>query len=241
MVDRYSKQTMLSQVGREGQNKLARASVVVIGAGGLGTPVLTYLVAAGVGRVGLIDFDTVSLSNLNRQFLYDDVDVGRSKAETAKEKLRAMNGSIEIIAHEERLTDENAGALLHDYELVIGAVDSLHTRHVINKAAVAAHIPYIDGGVNGFCGCIMFSYPTQTPCLNCVFPSRDTDKKPVGILGATAGVIGTLEANIALLWLLNQENPIENELLFYDGLAMSFDHIRITRDSNCRVCNGGIL
>jgi molybdopterin/thiamine biosynthesis adenylyltransferase len=241
MDDRYFRQTLLNQIGPEGQKRLSRSSVVVVGAGGLGSPALTYLVAAGVGRVGLIDSDTVSLSNLNRQFLHGDSDIGRAKAVSATEKLRALNGDIEIIACKEKLSDENAETLFAGYDLVLGAVDSFDTRFVINRAAVALGLPYIDGGVNGFCGCVMFSHPPKTPCLNCVFPNRDKKNNPIGVLGTTAGVIGTLEANLALLWLLNLKNPIENKLLMYDGFRMSIDLIKIKRDKNCSVCGGGAI
>jgi len=241
MDDRYIRQTMLSQVGPEGQKKLSRSSVVVVGAGGLGSPALTYLAAAGVGRVGLIDSDTVSLSNLNRQFLHGDGDIGRAKADSATEKLRALNSDIEIIACKEMLSDDNAETLITGYDLVLGAVDSFDTRFVINRAAAALCLPYIDGSVNGFCGFVMFSHPPKTPCLNCVFPNRDTKNKPIGVLGATAGVIGTIEADMALLWLLNHYNPIENKLLLYDGFRMSIDLIKIERDNNCPVCGGGAI
>jgi len=238
MDDRYFTQTMLKQIGPEGQKKLARASVFVVGTGGLGSPALTYLVAAGVGRVGLIDSDTVSLSNLNRQFLYGDGDIGRSKAVSAREKLTAFNGDVEIIAYEERLTDENAETLFAGYDLVLGAVDSFDTRFVINRASVALRLPYIDGGVNGFCGCVLFVHPPKTPCLNCVFPNKTTKKEPIGIVGTTAGVIGTIEANVALLWLLGHQNPVESKLLLYDALRMSIDFIEIKRDKNCSACGG---
>ena len=236
MDDRYLRQTMLNQVGPEGQKKLARASVVVVGAGGLGSPALTYLVAAGVGRIGLIDQDFVSVSNLNRQFLHGESDIGRHKVDSATEKLTAINSDVRIIAHKEFLSDDNAVALFAGYDLILGAVDSFDTRFVINRASTALRQPYVDGGVNGFCGCVMFSHPPKTPCLNCVFPNRDAKKKPIGVLGATAGVIGTLEANLALLWFLGRQNPIENKLLLYDGLSMSIELIEIKRDKNCSVC-----
>ena len=260
---------MLNQVGPEGQKKLKAASVIVVGAGGLGSPALTYLAAAGVGRLGLIDSDTVSLSNLNRQFLFSGGDIGRSKAASAKEKLTALNGDIEVIAYEEHLSDENAGTLFAGYDLVLGAVDSFDTRFVINRAAAALKLPYIDGGVNGFSGCVVFSQPPKTPCLACVFPIPNAEKEPsdapsdspsgvpsdvyktpvsvhgtsageapIGVLGTTAGVIGTLEANLCLLWLLGHQNPLENKLLLYDGFRMSMDLIEIRRDKNCSVCGG---
>jgi len=240
MDDRYFMQTMLKQIGPEGQKKLAGASVLVIGAGGLGSPALTYLVAAGVGRVGLTDPDTVSRSNLNRQFLYGDDDIGRRKADSAMKQLSAMNGDIEIIAYEEFLSDDNAATLFAGYDLVLGAVDSFDTRFVINRTSAALCLPYIDGGVNGFCGCVMFSHPPKTPCVECVFPNKIIKKEQVGVLGATAGIIGTLEANLAVLWLLGLHNPIENKLLLYDGLRMSIDFIKIRRDNHCSVCGGSV-
>jgi len=241
MDDRYSAQTVLDQIGPEGQKKLARASVVVVGAGGLGCPVLTYLVAAGVGRVGMIDADTVSLGNLNRQFLHSEADIGRPKVVSAREKLTAINSSVEIVAHEEFVTDDNAETLLAGYDVVLGAVDSLETRSVINRAAAALGLPYIDGGVNGFCGSVIFSLPKKTPCLNCVFPNGGTKRKAAGVVGATAGVVGSLQANVALMWLLDRRNPIEGKLLFYDGLSMSVDVIDIKRDVNCPICGGGAI
>ena len=240
MDDRYIVQTMLKQVGTEGQMKLARASVLVVGAGGLGSPASTYLAAAGVGRIGLIDPDIVTLSNLNRQFLYGDDDIGRSKVVAAVEKLATLNRDIQVTAYQERLSSKNAGTLITGYDLVLGAVDSFDTRFVINKASADLNIPYIDGGVNGFNGCVMFSHPPKTPCLKCVFPGRAEKKEPIGVLGTTAGVIGTLETNIALLWLLGHHNPVENKLLLYDGLRMSIDFIEIKRDPNCSACGGSV-
>ena len=231
---------MLEQIGPEGQQSLARASAIVIGAGGLGSPILTYLVAAGVGRVGLIDADTVSSSNLNRQFLYAEADIGKPKAARAGERLASQNGGVNIVAIGERLTHENAAKHLSGYDLVLGAVDSFGTRHVINRASAALRIPYIDGGLNGFCGTVMFSQPGVTACLNCVFPDRERAGGNVGVVGVTAGVIGSLEANLALLWLLHRRNPVANKLIMYDGFKMCFDEIAINRDRNCPVCGNGV-
>jgi len=236
MEERYNSQIILNQIGGEGQKKLARSSAIVIGTGGLGSSVLTYLVAAGVGRVGLVDFDTVAPSNLNRQFLHGESDVGRHKAISAKESLAALNKDVEVIAYDDRLTDKNAASLLSGYDLALGAVDTYDVRFVINRAAAALNLPYIDGGVNGFFGCIMFSNPPATPCLNCVYPHRSEHKGPIGILGATAGVIGSIQANQAILWMLGAHNSIENKLLMYDALNMSIRLIDINRDAKCTVC-----
>jgi len=244
---RYSRQILIEQIGEEGQEKLAASSVIVIGAGGLGSPALTYLAAAGIGCIGLVDSDKIALSNLNRQFLHNTCDIGKFKVDSAKEKLSNLNNEINIKTFNTHLTDGNAEEILSGFDIVIGAVDSFETRFVINKACVllhkqGLHIPYIDGGINGFSGCVLFSNPPHTPCLNCVFPQdiekKETQKKSnIGVLGTTAGIIGTIEANTALLFLLGLPNPIENKLLIYDGLRMSFDHIDIKRNENCSVCN----
>jgi len=241
MDDRYSRQISLPQIGPEGQQKLGTGSVIVVGAGGLGSPALTYLVAAGVGRVGIVDADTVSRSNLNRQFLYGDADVGRPKAVAARERLAELNSDVEIVVYESLLTDDNAETLFAGYNLVLGAVDSFDTRAVINRAAVALRIPYVDGGVNGFNGCVMLSHPPQTPCLNCVFPNSSPKKRPTGVLGAIAGVVGAMEANLALLWLLGQHDAAQHRLFLYDGLRMRIDHIEIKHDKGCTVCAGGAI
>jgi adenylyltransferase/sulfurtransferase len=247
MDERYQRQILIQQIGDEGQEKLNKASILVVGAGGLGSPILTYLVAAGVGRLGVVDCDTIALSNLNRQFLHNTSDIGRKKTESAKEKLLNLNDKIEIITCNERLTGQNAenifsgklasGDNIRSYDIVIGAVDSFETRFVINKACAVLNIPYIDGGINGFSGCLIFSKPPDTPCLNCIFPEKAAKKEITGVLGTTAGVIGTMQANIAILRLLGLPNPIENKLLMYDGLRMSFDYIEIKRNDECSICS----
>ena len=236
MNERYSRQILIHQIGSEGQKKLGSASVFVVGAGGLGSPALTYLAAAGVGRVGLLDSDTVALSNLNRQFLHNSGDIGRAKADSAKEKLLALNDEIEINAYSERLTSQNAETFFKGYDIVLGAVDSFETRFIINRACFSLRIPYIDGGIKDFSGCVMFSNPPASPCLNCIFPETVTKKEAIGVLGVTAGVIGATEASVALQWLLGLPNPLKDRLLLYDGLRMCFDHIEIQRNEECPVC-----
>lgn len=237
MDDRYARQILIPQIGSEGQKRLLQSSVFVVGTGGLGSPVLTYLAAAGIGRIGFIDSDTVALSNLNRQFLHNSSDIGRQKADSAGEKLSCLNSEIEIVPYNEHLTDKNAQSLFTGYDIIIGAVDSFETRFAINRACASLRLPYIDGGINGFSGCVMFSHPPDTPCLNCVFPETADKKNAIGVLGTTAGVIGTIEANLALLWLLGMANPAQNKLILYDGISLSIDHIEIKRNEQCGVCN----
>ena len=244
MEERYSRQMMIDQIGEEGQKKLAESSIMVVGAGGLGSPALTYLASAGVGNLGIVDSDTVALSNLNRQFLHNIGDIGRSKADSAKEKLSNLNNEVKIISFNKHLTVQNAKDILNGYDIVLGAVDSFETRFIINKTCVSLGIPYIDGGVDGFSGCVLFSNPPHTPCLNCVFhhtsagsfAGNSGKKKTIGVLGTTAGVVGTIKANTAILHLLNLPNPLVNKLLMYDGLRQNIDYIEIKRNKDCPVC-----
>ena len=238
MNERYDRQILMDQIGSAGQKKLGQSSIMVIGAGGLGSPALTYLTAAGVGRLGLIDMDTVTPSNLNRQFLHTESDIGRFKAISAKEKLTAQNSTITICAYAERLTAQNTNTLLADYNLVLGAVDSFETRFIINAACASLGTPYIDGGVNGFSGSLLYAHPPAFSCLNCVFPTAST-KKPAGVLGTTAGIIGTAMANLALLELLGLPHPLKGKLFLYDGLRMRTDLIDIRRSEDCLVCREG--
>jgi len=236
MSERYSRQIIIPQIGIEGQKKISRSSVFVAGVGGLGSPILTYLAAAGVGRLGFIDDDIVAVSNLNRQFLHNAADTGRAKTESAKEKLSALNDTIEINAVCERLTQENAADIFSGYDIVLGAVDSFDARFIINKACVSLCIPYIDGGINGFSGCVMFSSPPDTPCFNCVFPVKSAKKEAAGALGTTAGITGTIEANTALLYMLGLPIPLENKLLIYNGLTTGIEYIDIKRNEKCETC-----
>ncbi|MCL2856268.1 MAG: HesA/MoeB/ThiF family protein [Oscillospiraceae bacterium] len=236
MNERYARQILLEQIDIAGQHKLEGSSVVVVGAGGLGSPALTYLVAAGLGRIGLIDADVAEPSNLNRQFLHGEADLGRPKAASAREKLAALNSTITINEHDLRLTAQNAKTLLAGYDIVLGAVDSHETRSLINWASFSLGIPYIDGGVNGFSGCVLYSNPPDTPCLNCVLPTKKISKNATGVLGTTAGMIGVAMANIALLHLLGFENPIKSKLFMYDGQRMCTNLIDIRRDENCPIC-----
>jgi len=249
MNERYNRQLLISQIGIEGQEKLSHSSALVVGAGGLGSPALTYLAAAGVGCLGVVDSDIVALSNLNRQFLHNVNDIGRLKTDSAKEKLFNLNNEINIKTYNVHLTDQNAITIFTGYDIILGAVDSFETRFIINKACVSLNIPYIDGGINEFSGCVMFSNPPRTPCLSCIFPDKSIGKpaaadkttgekkEAIGVLGVTAGVIGTIEANIAILRLLGLPNPIENKLLYYDGLKLSFNHVDIKRNEKCHVCS----
>ena len=227
---------MIPRIGDEGQMKLSRSSVLVAGAGGLGSPALTCLAAAGVGRIGIADSDTVEISNLNRQFLFCIDDIGRPKAGSARDRLLRMNNQIGIEAFNDHLTELNAEKIIAGYDFVIGAVDSFRTRFAINRACVSLNIPYADGGVRDFSGHALFSFPPQTPCLNCVFPAKSGKPEKHGVIGTVTGVVGTMLANIALAHLLGLPNHAANKLLLYDGLRMGIDQIEIKRNDKCPVC-----
>jgi len=215
---------------------LACSSVAVIGVGGLGSPILTYLALAGVGKLTLVDWDVVEISNLNRQFLHGTGDVGRKKVVSADEKLKALNPEVEIQPLSVALTRDNAEELLAGHDLVIGALDSLEARVIVNEVCVNLRIPYLDGGVKELGGRVMFSNPPQTACFNCVFPPKGREKEVVGVLGVTAGIIGGIQADVALIHLLGLPNPLGNKLLIFDGLRLTMNLVDVVRDEKCEVC-----
>jgi adenylyltransferase/sulfurtransferase len=235
-MERYIRQTIIEKIGEEGQARLASSSVAVIGVGGLGSPILMYLAASGVGRITMIDYDAVELSNLNRQLLHSTEDIGRRKVVSADRKLVALNPEIAIHPLAVKLTKENARDLLAEHDLVIGALDSLETRFIVNEACVNLGIPYLDGGVKEFGGMVIFSNPPQTPCFNCVFPKKKKREETIGVIGVTAGIVGTIQADIALIHLLELPNPLHNKLLIFDGLRLSVNLVNVVADEKCGIC-----
>lgn len=235
---RYSRQIGLNQIGEEGQKRLKTSSALVIGAGGLGSPVLYYLAAAGVGRLGIVDVDSVDESNLNRQILHFTEDIGRMKAISAAEKLLRLDPELIIEPHMVKIDDSNAAALIGRYDITVSAVDNFETRQVINRACIRLNKPFIDGGVNGFRGTVMCVVPGITPCYHCIYGGmqRDSKKRP-DVLGATAGAIGSMQAILAVRMLAegNKSVPFSG-IACFDGLSMKLENIEITRDENCPVC-----
>lgn len=231
-TEKYIRQIML--FGEEGQEKLKRATVFVAGAGGLGSPVSTYLAIAGVGKIILSDFDCVEKSNLNRQFLHHEKDLGREKVISAKEKLLSMNPDIKVETIKEKITDENADLIVPSCDLIIDALDNFETRHVLNRFAVKRKIPFIHGAVAGYRGQATTIIPGKTPCLCCIFHSFKKEVFPV--LGATPGIIGSIQVNEAIKYLTGQGKLLENRLLLWDGFSCSFSEIEINKAENCPVC-----
>jgi molybdopterin-synthase adenylyltransferase len=231
--EKYIRQIML--FGEEGQEKLKNAKIFVAGAGGLGSPVSTYLAVAGIGKIIIADFDSVDLSNLNRQFLHHEKDIGRAKIESAEEKLLSLNPEIKVEIIREKITDENAGSLVPSCDLIIDALDNFDTRHVLNRLAVERNIPLIHGAVSGYRGQATTIIPGKTPCLCCIFPNS-FKKEVFPVLGTTPGVIGSIQANEAIKYLTGQGRLLENRLLLWDGLSCSFSELQVNKAENCPVC-----
>ncbi len=242
MSGRYARQIVMPEVGAAGQERLGRSRVLVVGAGGLGSPVLLYLAAAGVGALGIADDDAVSPSNLNRQILYVTDDLGTSKARTAAQRVRALNPSVEAVPHPYRVLRENGPALIRQYDLVVEAADDLETKSLVNALCVEAGIPLVWAAVTRFEGQVGVYLPGNA-CRACVFPDLPApgtypSAAALGIVGAAAGVVGSLEAVEALKVLLSTGEALTNRLLLWDGLHTSFDIVTFERNPHCPVCRG---
>lgn len=243
MDERYARQIVIPEIGPEGQSRLSRSRVLVVGAGGLGSPILFYLAAAGVGTLGIADDDRVTPSNLNRQILYTTQDLELSKALTAVQRVRALNPAVKAIPYEERVLRDNGHSLVSQYDLVVEASDNLETKALMNELCVGASLPLVWGAVTRFEG-QMGTYIPGHACRSCVFPQMPepgTYLTPaeLGVLGATAGVIGALEAMEALKVLLGMEHLLIDRILLWEGIRVTFDTVDVDRNPNCPVCGAG--
>lgn len=237
---RYSRHFLLPEVGREGQQRLKQSSVLLVGAGGLGSPLALYLAAAGVGRLGLVDFDAVDLSNLQRQVLHGTSDVGRLKLDSARDRLSEVNPHVQLDLHSTRFTAENAESIARDYDLLIDGTDNFPTRYLANDVAVMLGKPNVYGSIFRFEGQVSVFGPGG-PCYRCVYPEPPPagmvpNCAEGGVLGVLPGVVGCLQATEALKLLLGIGTPLRGRLLLFDALRMRFDELRISRDPNCAVC-----
>ena len=238
---RYDRQVQLPELGRDGQARLGRASVLVIGAGGLGGPSLTYLAAAGVGRITIVDFDRIEESNLHRQILFTTQDVGREKTRVAQERLRALNPLIEVEIVEERFDAENARRLMAGQDLVIDGTDTFSTRYLVNDAAVQAGIPNVFASISQFDGQASVFGAAGGPCYRCLFPEPPpADLIPNcadgGVLGVLPGLLGAIQAAEAVKLLADIGTPLIGRLLLVDALRMEFRTLAVDRDPSCSVC-----
>ena len=240
-VYRYSRHLILPDVGVEGQQKLKRSSVLLVGAGGLGSPVALYLAAAGIGHIGIVDFDVVDESNLQRQVIHGTKDVGRSKLESARARIADVNPNVEVTTYETRLTAENALEILRGYDVVIDGTDNFATRYLTNDACVLLGIPNVYGSIFRFEGQASVFATKDGPCYRCLFrdpppPGLVPSCAEGGVLGVLPGTIGTIQATEAIKILLGIGQPLIGRLLLYDALALRFRTVNIRKDPNCPAC-----
>ena len=237
-VERYARHLVLAEIGGPGQQKLARARVLIVGAGGVGGPAALYLAAAGIGTIGLVDADTVSLSNLQRQIQFTNGDIGRSKVEASAERLTAINPHIVAQTHPVMLTADTATALVAGYDVVLDGTDEFTTRFAVNAACVAAGIPLISGALGRWDGQVAVF--EGRPCYQCLVPEAPPDADTcarVGVIGALAGVVGCMAALEVVKLITGAGEPLIGRLLLYDGLNATARTVRIAADPNCPVCS----
>lgn len=239
--ERYARHITLDEIGENGQKKLLSGSALIIGAGGLGSPAALYLAAAGVGTIGIADNDAVDLSNLQRQIIHSEKNIGTDKTLSAKEKMNAINSDVTVNAYKMRVKEENILDLIKDYDIVIDACDNFLTKFLINDACVAAKKPFIHAGILRFQGQLMTYVPDKGPCFRCIFremPPEDEipTARGMGIIGAVAGTIGSLEAMEAVKYLTGTGELLTGCLLTYDALKMEFRKIKLPKRDDCEAC-----
>jgi len=239
-VKRYSRHIIMSDVGSRGQRKLLQSKVLILGAGGLGSPSAIYLSLAGVGTVGLVDFDVVDLSNLQRQILHHTADVGRSKLQSARDTIHAFNPDVNVVLHETRLESHNAMEIISQYDMVVNGADNFATRYLVNDACYLAGKPLIDGSILIFDGQATVFIPGQG-CYRCLFPSPPPpgmvpNCAEAGVLGALTGLVGSIQATEALKLILGIGESLSSRLLLIDALSMNFREVKIKRNPACPLC-----
>jgi sulfur-carrier protein adenylyltransferase/sulfurtransferase len=240
-IERYSRQFVLPELGPEGQRKLKASSVIVIGAGGLGIPASVYLAAAGVGRVGVVDHDTIERSNLHRQTIYSEADVGESKAMVAGDRLRQVNPHVSVISHDVKLDSSNALDLLKGYDVVLDCTDNFPARYLINDACVLLSRPDVYASVFRFDGQVSVFDAQQGPCYRCLFPQPPPpdsvqDCAVAGVLGVLPGIMGSLQAVQATNLLLGKGQPLVGRLVLFNATDMTFSELHVKKDPDCPAC-----
>jgi molybdopterin-synthase adenylyltransferase len=235
-IKRYDRQILIKDFGTEGQEKLKKSRILIAGAGGLGSAASYYLAAAGVGHLRIVDRDQVELSNLNRQILHWEKDIGRYKVDSAQEKLTNLNPGIEVEIRKDEINEETLPALMAGCDLVVDGLDNFPTRYLINEQIFRQGIPFIYGGILGLMGMATVIQPGQTPCLKCLFPQAPPPQK-FPVLGTTPGIIGLIEANEAIKLLVGFGTLLTGRLLVYNGLDMRFSEVQIESSPDCPVCS----
>ncbi len=248
-VRRYSRHLIIPDVGMAGQRRLKNARVLVIGAGGLGSPALLYLAAAGVGTLGIVEFDEVDESNLQRQVIHGQSDVGKAKAQSAKESIAEVNPLVEVIVHDERLDNDNVMAIFEDYDLIVDGTDNFATRYLVNDAAYLLKKPYVWGSIYRFDGQASVFWPTlevdgqpgDAPCYRCLYPEPPPPGMVPscaegGVLGVLCASIGAIQVNEAIKLLTGIGEPLVGKLMIYDALEMEYRKLKVRKDPNCALC-----
>jgi sulfur-carrier protein adenylyltransferase/sulfurtransferase len=239
---RYSRHLLIPEVGEQGQLKLLDSKVLLVGAGGLGSPASLYLAAAGVGRVGIVDADVVDESNLQRQIIHSTERLGEAKVDSARRTIEALNPDVEVVAYKERLTSENVERILADgWDVIVDGADNFPTRYLVNDASVWHGIPVVHGSIYRFEGQVTVFKPGAGPCYRCLFPAPPPPELAPscaegGVLGVLPGIIGSLQASEALKLALGIGEPLVGRLLLFDALAAEFNEVTIRRDPECPVC-----
>ena len=241
-LDRYSRHIIMDDVGMEGQAALLDAEVLVLGAGGLGSPVIQYLSAAGVGTLGIADDDEVELSNLQRQVVHGEDDVGRKKVDSAAEYVAGLNPDVDVEKHELRVTADDVEGLVDGYDFVVDGTDNFQTRYLVNDACTLAGVPFSHGSMFKFEGQITtFAGAEESPCYRCMFPEAPPagmvpDCATAGVLGALPGAVGCLQATETVKAIVGEGDLLDGRMVFFDALAMEFDTVEIPENDDCPVC-----
>ena len=241
-LERYSRHLLLPEVGAKGQQRLLDARVLLLGAGGLGSPAGLYLAAAGVGTLGIVDADVVDASNLQRQIMHGTDRLGQSKVESGQKTLQNLNPDVKIVPFNERLTSENVDRIFDQkWDVIVDGLDNFPTRYLVNDASVWKKIPVVHGSIFRFDGQVTVFWPFKGPCYRCLYPEPPPPElapscAEAGVLGVLPGIIGTLQATEAIKIILGQGEPLVGRLLTYDSLRMKFGNLRLRRDTNCPVC-----
>ncbi len=240
-LKRYNRHIILPEIGLEGQQKIKDASVLIVGSGGLGSPLAMYLAASGIGRIGLVDFDNVDVSNLQRQIMHGTSDVGKPKLESAYRRIKDINPNVNLELFHERITRENALQIIKDYDVVADGTDNFATRYLINDACVLLHKPNVFGSIRQFEGQVSVYWAEKGPCYRCLFPEPPAPGtvpscSEAGVMGILPGVIGTLQATEVIKVILGKGSNLVGKLLSYDAMEMDFKKISFSKDKNCPIC-----
>ena len=241
-IERYSRHIILPEVGGSGQQKMLEARVLLLGAGGLGSPAAYYLAAAGIGNLGIVDFDQVDLSNLQRQIIHSTERIGMLKTESAKKTIQALNPDVNVTLYNEKMDSSNIMSLIKDYDYVVDGSDNFPTRYLVNDACVMKNKTLIHGSIYRFEGQVTVFKPGDGPCYRCLYPEPPPpgmvpNCQEGGVLGVLAGVIGNLQVVEVLKLILGIGKPLVGKLLIYDALNTEFRSLRLRRDANCPICS----